>query len=611
MCGINGFNFNNKKIIELMNNELNHRGIDSNGFFLDGNVSLGHVRLSIQDLSSLGNQPMFSRDKNIILIFNGEIYNFKNLKKDLSDFKFKSNSDTEVLLNGYLKWGLDKLLEKIDGIFSFVIYDKRKNTLFLVRDFTGVKPLYYYWDSNILCFSSEIKSILKNNKIKLKLNKEQLASTLFNHFTTGKETTFNNIYKVKSGHYIKFDLKNNKIIQNKKYWDIKEKILFKNKDTIYKNLRKLMEKEVKKQLIADVEVGSYLSGGLDSTIISSLAQKYSNKRINTISVGFDEGVENELKWAKLVAKKLKTNHHECIITGNKVLEKIERILESYDEPMLDPGTIPNYFISEFTNKLGLKVVLAGEGSDELFGGYGQFNLFPKINFISLIPKLFKFPFIIYNLFPINFSHKKSFYIFYESFSKGSLFSLNQSWFNHKEVNKLLNLDLSLKDYVKDYEHYFNKNKFISYKNKLSYVFLKVILGENYNMKADKMTMAHTIEERVPFQSKNLIEFVFKVDPKIKFEYEKEILKKSFQDIVPNKILTRKKRGYGTPIEKWVTIDLKDKILSTMKNSKLVEDGIFNKSFVDFYLNNIEKKGRFAFRNFALYSCEIWYRKYLK
>ncbi|MFH1439615.1 MAG: asparagine synthase (glutamine-hydrolyzing), partial [Candidatus Woesearchaeota archaeon] len=362
MCGICGFNSENKELIRKMAAVIKYRGPDQSGFYLDANISLGHRRLSIIDLSKKGKQPMFNEDGSICIVYNGEVYNFKELRGDLErkGHKFYSNTDTEVIIHAYEEYG-KKCVEYFNGMFAFAIYDSIKKEIFISRDRIGIKPLYYYIKDNKFAFASEIKSILEDKQIKRDVNLDALNKFITFRYIPEGETIFKNIYRLLSGHCISYDLKKNKI-RIQKYWDLdisNKNILNKSEYYFKKRIRELLKDSVRKRLISDVPLGVYLSGGLDSSSVLAMMRDLNhNDKIKTFSVGFEHDViGNELKYAKKVSEYFKTDHKEFLIKSD-VIKLLPKIIQHLDEPMSDPATIPNYVLSENAKK-DVTVVLTG------------------------------------------------------------------------------------------------------------------------------------------------------------------------------------------------------------------------------------------------------------
>src|SRR3989338_7106098 len=370
MCGILGFNWKDKVLLKKALKKIEHRGPDAFGTFSNKDISLGHRRLSIIDLSNAGKQPMSNEDKTIWIVFNGEIYNYKELKAELKEkHNFKSNTDTEVLIHLYEENGFD-MVKKLDGIFAFCIYDSKKKILFIARDRAGIKPLYYSFNDGDFIFCSEIKGIIENKKIKREVNLNSLISYLIFRANTEEETMFKGIKKLKPGYFVAYDLKNNNL-ELKKYWDLNKKEEGGSEKYYAEKLKEALEKSVKSQMMSDVPYGAYLSVGVDSGTIVSLMSRFSNKPVKTFSVGFEDAEDNEMAEARMLAKKLGTDHHELWINKGSI-KYLPEIIYHADEPMADPTAIPTYLLSEYAKKY-CTVILTGEGADELFAGYPQYK----------------------------------------------------------------------------------------------------------------------------------------------------------------------------------------------------------------------------------------------
>ncbi|HOT84885.1 MAG TPA: asparagine synthase (glutamine-hydrolyzing) [Methanofastidiosum sp.] len=585
MCGINGFNFTDKALIHKMNKLLNHRGPDSQGEYVDSNVSLGHTRLSIIDLTSAGNQPMPNEDESVWIVYNGEVYNFKELRNNFKrKYQFKSETDTEVLIHLYDEYGKE-MLPMLNGMFAFCLYDSNKKQLFLARDRTGVKPLYYYFDGDKFIFSSEIKAILAHEMPRA-INKGALAFYLMYGYTLDY-SLMDGIKQLPPSSYIIFDI-NKKTIEEGKYWSLGEKEI--NADM--GSIESLLKDSVKKRLISDAPVGAYLSGGIDSSLITALSRPYIEE-YHTFSIGFDEGVYSELPFAKVVSDHLDTIHHEVSVTCDKVIKEIENIAWHYDDPIAEGGTIPNYFISKAAKK-DITVALVGDGGDEVFGGYKwykyQSRLIDYARFVPKVPEIGKF-----------FTRKKIRMLNGAKEGIEELQSITQSWLSLDEITNISNFNFENPQikFLSRCENNLTKNL-----NKMQYIDINTLL-QSYNQKADRMAMAFHVEERAPFQDYRLIEASFSLpeNQRINNGNEKYIIKKIGEKYLPKEIVTREKRGYGVPISFWVEGLLKDEIRSKLDSSKLVEDGIFKKDFMNnirYYPTNI----------WSLYALELWYDNYI-
>ena len=396
MCGICGFiQKSNLDIsyLEKMNSTLKHRGPDDDGAILeyDNNrqIGFGHTRLSILDLSSLGHQPMFSFDRKIFTVYNGEIYNYKEIRKDLIElgYEFRSNTDTEVVVNAFYKWGIDSI-KKFNGMFSIAIYDTRSSTLYLIRDRMGIKPLYYFFDGEHFAFASELKAIMKYPFFSKDIDYNALGDYLTFRYVPSPKAIFRNVYKLPPGSYLTYS---NGEIEVRKYWSIEQ----------YRNSRKSIESEkeyldkldvlltdsVKQRLVSDVPIGAFLSGGVDSSLVVAIMQKVSSSPVKTFTIEFNEEEYNEAKFASQIANYLKTDHHQLTIGAHRLEELMEKIPEYYDEPFADDSQLPTLLLSSLTRKY-VTVALSGDGGDELFCGYNKYpqtdNYYRKYSTVSTI-----------------------------------------------------------------------------------------------------------------------------------------------------------------------------------------------------------------------------------
>ena len=440
MCSILGIidfdckdHLKSKEIFKI-NNCLSHRGPDDKGYYNDQYISLAFNRLSILDLKN-GNQPIIK--DHIVTIFNGEIYNFKEIKNELKGlgYNFKSNSDSEIIASSFLQWGI-RCVEKFNGMFAIAIYDKKSFKVYLIRDRVGVKPLYYSYFNNLFIFSSEIKGIINYPGFKKSLNFNALVSYLSFRYPTGENNNFfKNIRKIKPGSYVEIDIKKNNT-SHKNYWSIPEIKSSKNYNEEYylQKLEFLLSNSVKKQLISDVPLGVLLSGGLDSSILSSITSKNISGKLKTFSVGFEEKKYDETSKARLIAKYIGSDHTEVFVNKEDFFENLEKIIEVKDVPLSIPHEYPIYLLSK-KMKENIKVVLSGEGADELFGGYSRVQRSPidyeKAKYLGNLAN--------FNFFKKIFSIDKNFDFKNKNFL--DFFFHNYNWFSFEEINVLLNDDI--------------------------------------------------------------------------------------------------------------------------------------------------------------------------
>lgn len=581
MCGIIGCNFKSTKFknsIDL----LIHRGPDNKGFYEYKNFSFGHTRLSIIDLDNESNQPMIFDD--LVITFNGEIYNYQELIKE-EELNCVTKSDTEVLIRLYQKYGKE-FLNKLNGMFSFCIFDMKKESFFCARDRFGKKPFYYYFESNKFIYASEIKSILKLLDKIPEMNSSAFYEYLSFMAPINDNTFYKNIKKLEAGHF--FYLQKNEL-KIEKYYDLDniETTQF-NENEILDKVEELLIKSVKSRLVSDVEVATLLSGGLDSSLTSALYAKYRNKQINTFCIGYDEHLHySELPYAKIVAKHINSNHHELIISKNDFIETIDKMLEHTDEPFGDSASIPTYLLSQYIHKQGIKVALSGEGSDESFLGYD--------NYFKMLEYYKKFDYSEeFNLTKEWEYNKRAFFneLIYQSC--GETFTEGQKQFLFKNYEK--------KNYINKLEKY--RNEPVKW---LTYIDFKVWITEVLMTKIDRMSMAHSLELRAPFLDHNLVEYMLSVDNNLKIgNTNKYLLKQIAIKYLPKEIVYRQKKGFSSPFIEWTLEYYKEKCLDIILevNNELQ---IFNEDFI-YFLYNESKEKRFKQHFWNLFIFSRWFKK---
>lgn len=587
MCGFFGLldlngNITDNDIKEIRQGShyINYRGPDAHKEYRDKNFAVAFNRLSILDINA-PSQPLVSEDKNLILVCNGEIYNFKELRNELKKkYDFKTNLDTEVLIPGYLEWG-DELWKKLNGMFSIVLWNKKNKKLILARDHVGIKPLHYYICSNRIYFSSDYNAFFHQNFKKIKFNSDSVLSYLSFRYVIGKKTFLKDVFDVLPG--TKTEFYNNGITEDV-YWDVNlEEKIDRGEDYYIKNLSLEVESAIKRQLISDVPVGAFASGGLDSSLILFHMSKYLSN-INVFATGLDEKNYNELEYVDLISKELSLNVDKTIINENIFVNKIKDVLQFRGEPNAIPHETAFYMMSQkMKNKI--KVVISGEGADELFGGYGR---------------LFKSPLDFYKKKLINPFHKPI-----------DHFLERYSWFNQNDKEKFLNQETfrhkNFDDYsIKYLNEIFDKCKHLNYFDKMYYIMLKIHLVNMLN-RLDRMTMASSVEARVPFLDKKLIEYVFQIPNKYKimwknkiamtkslffnsekisekYDVPKYILKKISEGKVNQKIIDRKKFPFPFPVNKWLSGKLGDFVKDTLLSKNIKSDFIINQKSVSKFLN---------------------------
>jgi asparagine synthase (glutamine-hydrolysing) len=555
MCGIFGLtNFKEKNIHQARSalHTLIHRGPDQWGEYYDENVYIGHRRLSILDLSENGRQPMVSPGRDVVISVNGEIYNFQDIKKELDDkYQFRSTSDSEVILHGYIEWGIDKLLEKIDGMYAFSIYDKRKDILFLVRDRVGIKPLFYGNVYGQISWASELKALQKFYEDGNVLENDYTA---FYDFLTylyipTPKTMYKNMYKLEPAHYLKVDIRNSKIFKVC-YWKLEVKNNLISEEDASLQLFDLVQKSVQEQMVSDVPVGFFLSGGMDSSTVVALASSFSTK-INTFSIGFSDKRHDETNFAQILADKYHTTHRTKILDATTTKQLFHKIKEWYDEPYADTSCFPTYLVSKFSKKF-VTVVLTGDGGDEIFGGYNWYSnflkkrktRFPKLRFLFPICNFFKnkskFASGIANRFEYFISNDLE---VYTKLMGGML----------KEHKKQFRSEFNISE---DYDDYWYFRKFYKKEypimTRLQYLDFHTYLHDDILTKVDRVSMAVSLECRVPFLSRDVIEFLFSLNHNIRNKNNslKYIMKNCFNKYIPDEILNRSKKGFSIPLHTW-------------------------------------------------------------
>jgi len=556
MCGLFGITHPNIPRARKALQSLSHRGPDQSGDWHDAGLYIGHRRLSILDLSVNGKQPMLASKTGVLSTVNGEIYNFRELRKELQEkHVFYSQSDSEVVLNGYLEWGLDKLLDRIDGMYAFSIYDPRVNKVHLARDIAGIKPLYYYFDGKQFGWASELKAIVNYlGESQLTLDQSALYDFLTYLYIPPPKSMYQNIFKLEAAHTLSIDL-NSKVMKKKRYWSLPTAVVDTDEVSAQKQLKLLVSQSIEEQLISDVPLGFFLSGGIDSSVIVSCAAQQS-QNINTYTIGFDVPGYDESEFAQSVAAMHATRHCSKIMRRQRCIDLYSRLNQWFDEPHADTSALPTFMVSELAKK-DVSVVLTGDGGDEIFGGYIHYFKFKKIT-ASRYTNLS-------GLKSINAWLKQKF----QSKEIGKLFSnIERRYFLtdlelhcrllggmlKNEKNKY-RLKFGISDDYDDYwffrQYYREELPIIT---RLQYLDFHTYLPEDILTKVDRTSMAVSLEARVPFISKKIIEFSFSLPESIRIPNHepKGILTQSFATQLPKQILGRKKKGFTIPIKPWRT-----------------------------------------------------------
>ena len=622
MCGIAGFTGGgNRSDLENMIAAIKHRGPDNTGVFFVGDVGLAHARLSVIDLSERGHQPMFNDDKTIGIVFNGEIYNFKELRNELIKlgYKFKSDTDTEVIIYLYEEFG-ESCFERLNGMFAIGLYDFKQKKLILARDRMGEKPLYWSFFGGTLMFASELRAIMEHRIFKKELNLDALNKYLTYEYVPTPHSIFKNVYKLEPASYLVYQ---NKEIKKIKFWEIE----FNNSDISFDEaitqLDKKINESVKLRMVSDVPFGVFLSGGLDSSTIAYYAQKNSSRKIKTFSVNFEEKSFDESKYAQKVSDILGTEHYDQLLTTKNLIETLSTI-DLIDEPIGDASIIPTYLLSKHARNY-VTVALGGDGGDELFAGYPTFQADVLAGIYEKIPTLIKKIFlekIIHKIPETDNNFNLGFRL--KTFVKGLGGDKNyrhHRWlgsFTAEEKEKLFKREIWNEiDAKKDFEEidYYLKNiKAEDHRNKTLGLYMRTYLMDEVLVKVDRASMKNSLEIRSPFLDPNLVELANSLpfSFKLKGFTTKYILKKLMEDKLPGSIVYRKKKGFGIPLSRWLRNELKEFCDGLLSEEKIKNQGLFNYDYIarlkqehfDENKNNRKKL-------WTLMAFMIWYEKYMK
>lgn len=626
MCGICGVFVHNKstkvtqQLLKLMTDTLKHRGPDDEGYYLENNIGLGHRRLSIIDIRK-GHQPIFNEDKTKLIIFNGEIYNFLELRDYLQkkNHQFTTSSDTEVILHLYEEFG-NACVEKLRGMFAFAIYDIKEKTLYLARDRLGIKPLYYYYYNGIFLFGSEIKAILKFGSINKVLNFEGLHDYFSYLYIPAPKTIFKCVYKLPAGHWMQFKGGELKV---QKYWDLHfNKTFIKGEAQWIEGLYDLLEQSIKMRLISEVPLGAFLSGGIDSSIVVAIMSKLNESPVITNSIGFTDNKYNEIEYARETSEYFKTDHHEYFVTPNSV-EILDKLSWYFDEPFADSSALPTYYVSQVAKK-NVTVALSGDGGDENFAGYRRYYFDDLENRIrAILPDYIRRKIVrkiaaIYpkaDWLPQVFRAKTFLQNLSTSPIEGYFFSVTHLSEQHKK--SLLHADIN--EVLKDYnsfnlfeEHYKNSDGSDPL-SRVQYVDIKTYLVDDILTKVDRASMTHSLEVRVPLLDHIFMEYVAQIPSNLKLngKTSKYIFKEMMKTLLPANILKRKKMGFSMPIDEWFRTDLKSLYEEEVLDNKPIASDYFNIT----YLNGMWQRHQRGLKNYGVQFWAIlmfvkWAKNYL-
>ncbi|HAT73389.1 MAG: Asparagine synthetase [Candidatus Moranbacteria bacterium GW2011_GWF2_36_839] len=627
MCGITGkIYFENDSVSEqdilAMNEKILHRGPDDGGVYIsqDKKIGLGHRRLSIIDLSPLGHQPMNYLNRYWI-VFNGEIYNFQEKREMLikEGYTFKSKADTEVLLALYDKFG-KKCLEHLRGMFSFAIYDEKEKTIFCARDRVGKKPFKYYLNENVFIFASELKAILTQKEYRKEPDYVAIHHYLTLQYCPTPLTGFKDLKKLEPAHYLLINLKTKKV-EKERYWKLDySKKLDMSEDEWKKRIMKKLEESVRLRMISDVPLGTFLSGGIDSSAIVALMSKLSNKPVKTFSIGFEEEKYNELKYARIVAEKFKTDHKEFVVKPNAI-ELLPMLVKQYEEPFADSSALPTYYVSKMTRDF-VTVALNGDGGDENFAGYGRYSVQKfGILYNKLIPfhKQIILPIAKFLAKNIKNTFFDRAYVFSNTLSqKYDYRYVNYIRYFSNELKNEIYTD-SFKEKTKNIDSYnIVAEKFgeAETKNKMDqclFADFSTYLPDDLMVKVDIDSMAVALEGRSPFLDHELLELTAQIPFNLKIKglnNKKYILKEALRGLVPDEVMFRPKMGFGIPIDVWFRAELKNFAYDTLLSEKAINRKLFKKEAVRALLDeHVNTQISHAYRIWALITLELWFREY--
>ena len=626
MCGICGF-ISKQNItldeLKVMNDTMYHRGPDDSGeeiYAMKSGYGLGMAqrRLSILDLSPLGHQPMHSENKRLSVVYNGEIYNFLELKEQLKDYPFRSNCDTEVIIAAYLKWGID-CVHKFNGMFAICIYDREEDKVYLIRDRIGKKPLYYEWKEGNLVFASELKPIMARPGFAKKINSRVLSRYLFQQCINAPESVFEDVYKLEPGSILEFQ---NGEIKTYKYWDIKEVYHRMQKDPVTDygqakaELKELLKKAVASRMIADVPLGAFLSGGYDSSLMTAIAQEHSKEPVKTFSIGFHEERYNEAKYAKQVAEHLGTNHKELYISEQDMFDMVESIPLYYDEPFADSSQIPSMLVAGLAKK-DVTVVLSGDGGDEFFCGYNIYENVRQAQMLDLPGGLVNGVCNLPGIKQLGLEEKLPFKVrvIAGNRNKETKTQFGASNYIIRAGKMVLEEGMSC--------HYPIETKYgvDNWQIRRMLLDMDTYLPGDILCKVDRASMKYSLEARCPILDKDVMEYSFRMAHNLKYEQgnKKRILKDIAYDYIPKELLDRPKVGFGVPLDKWLRGPLREQLSDMCNRDYLKKQNVFDADYTANMIENYLLTGdggpatgaNYSKLAWSFFVFQQWYRYYFE
>ncbi len=622
MCGICGINQRDEALIRSMAETLAHRGPDQDGFFCCDQMSLAHRRLSIIDLSENGRQPMFNEDRSVVIVFNGEIYNFLELREELTakGHVFSSRADTEVIIHAYEEWGLNSI-ERLRGMFAYALYDLKEKRLLLVRDRIGIKPLYYHHRNGRFIFGSEIKAILADSRVERRVNYQALYDYLGFEFVPSPQTMFEGIYKLPAGHYLLFE---NDEATVQQYWDLSLK---QDQDIgsfgeAVEKMREHLDYAVHSHLISDVPLGVFLSGGLDSSCIVALMRKHISGSLKTFTIGYEDRSFSELDYADIVARHCQTDHQVLMLDSLRP-EYVEQTLYHLDEPMTDLSTVPLYLLCKQARE-HVTVCLSGEGADESFAGYDRFKASRLNRWFSIMPKSLRRDVIgrMVALLPDQ-PQKKGAINMLKRFMEGSNLDaggehLRWQYFLNRQLEKNLfastftsGIEMDPFRQVREYSKRCDAGG--DALNREIYLDMRFMMTDSVLMKVDRMSMASSLEIRVPLLDHVLVEYMASLpgDWKLKGLTTKYIFRSALAGLLPDKVVHRGKQGYSLPVKHLLRGDLHDYMVELLHESELIRENM-DGDYVDTLIEeHCAMKQNHNHILWALINVAIWHRRFFQ
>jgi asparagine synthase (glutamine-hydrolysing) len=627
MCGITGFvdfwdssktrvEDERAQILENMCRVIRHRGPDDQGVMLNRGVALGMRRLSIIDLAG-GHQPISNEDGAVTVVFNGEIYNYRELQPDLESrgHRFATSSDTEAIVHSYEEYG-PSCVNRLRGMFAFAIWDDREKKLFIARDRVGKKPLYYsVTRTGTLVFGSELKSLLQHPEVGRDIDPQALDAYFSLGYVPDPLSIFQNIEKLPPGHHLTFT---NGRLSVERYWDFSYETNGNGhrQSDYLEELRALLDEAVKIRLVSDVPLGAFLSGGIDSSTVVALMARHMGQPVKTFSIGFNEDSYNELKYARLTAEKFGTEHHEFLVTPD-ICDVVDELAWHFDEPFADSSAIPTYVVSKLARE-HVTVVLTGDGGDELFAGYTRYATERRRTGFEMVPQIIRQGLmnplsrrLPHATWGRNYLHNVSLDPISRYLDNVSVFSqLNKASLYSSDFSHQLRNRSQLNSYFRELSGNVRTDARL---DSLLYIDSKTYLPGDILTKVDRMSMAVSLEARVPLLDHKLIEFVTRIPAGLKMVglETKHLFKRAVADLVPAEILNRPKQGFGVPIQQWINEQLRERIHETLKDRRTLQRGYVSPGYVELLLDEHERGRRdHAMSLWSLLMLELWHRQYV-